>query len=444
MYISIMKNFETFQESYRPYDEMIEKFYKQDTSTFEEADIENITKKAHEQKVALEKLKKELAPLEKILTTEQFKTLTESLNGSIELCGKLEESSLAYKDARSAENLNVLTSQIVLMQGSNDKLSNQFNQLEELLIYSLVSGVLTKQMDMGEFKEVIESLNPESNLHDQLEQVESYITTRKAKQEEGSVEKPQEQSTPQETNSTPATAPSETSTEIAEIEPAEMTLEEKIEQINFNQNGNMIAEVQELTVEDRMNQIQSAVDELEAKDQLTFRESIELQVLKTEQLELAAYSDTLDDQKLSRDESKRNRKLTSVDKKLEEAQADLKRSQKQYQKYQGRVMRFFSMRYQEQMAQNIQKLREKRGVLQDLQRKSAVAKFDKNSRKMMRNARIVGTATVIAQEIQLLQKDRARFKRRTKSDVRRLQGKVGARLEDRRLDAPEETLQLAA
>ena len=157
----------------------------------------------------------------------------------------------------------------------------------------------------------------------------------------------------------------------------------------------MVAEVQELTVEDRMAQIASQLSSL--KEKLSLKDMITIHTLQEEQLQLEAYVEALATQKLSKREVKRNKRMEVVTNKIDENKQLLAESMAKSKQYNSKIMRFFSARYQEQLASKIVDLREKRGVLQAEQRMSAVAKYNKNAGKIVRSSRFLGTMKGVTQ-----------------------------------------------
>lgn len=194
------------------------------------------------------------------------------------------------------------------------------------------------------------------------------------------------------------------------------TLQEKIDAVNYKLNGNINTEVQEISLESRLETVSVEIEKLQAKEKRTIRDNFRLSQLLEEQVELQAYGTTIENQKLSRSEQRRERRLKSTSEKLTETEASLTEEKEHANQYEGKIMRFLSERYQQGLSERIKGLQAKRGELTDLQKMSSVARFDKASGKIARRSRIKGTIAQLKayreqvfQEIALMRNDMARF-----------------------------------
>lgn len=388
-----MKVIQAFNQSHIAYNIFVDR-KKEDGNNLSNETLTNIQKMSHQRLGNLERLKTQISKLQSFLHPERYKQVMSSLENEIALASMLENDCISYLDTQEPKYLESVVTGLTEEKEYSDKLSTSFSIIENQFGILAVGMALSNQMSIEDIRDLASSLEKGSNLQQNMEQLvitlerkNQNVQEQQVQKEEPTIEEAQEYQEEQEQ----MTAPAPTSPSVA----PQPTFGDRLAQINYKLDGNMVAEVQELTVERRMKEIAMGMSQYANKEKLSLRDMIELYTLQQEQIQLEAYADTLDEQKLSRSERKRNKLMKNATNKLEENKRLLEQSKQNYQKYDSKAMRFFSARYQEQMAVNIEKLNQKRGMLQAEQRRSAIVKFNKNSGKMARKSRTLGTILAV-------------------------------------------------
>lgn len=382
--VTIMSSFQKRQMLYGEYTETLRKEGSISPTTFLE--IRDVAKKRVEE---LQQLKKGLSSLEGIIPPDTYKSLLSSIENEEALASMLVSDSENFLETQDKKFEESVLSGLEYETEYSMNLNQSLAAIERQMGIMMVGAVLNNKFSLEEIKEIANNLEKGSPFQKQMEDLANYMqrTNMYGKKEVVTVQNESEKTNP-ESQQQPVD-------DKQEEEKKEPTLEEKISQINYSSDRNMVAEVQELTVEDRMAQIASQLSSL--KEKLSLKDMITIHTLQEEQLQLEAYVEALATQKLSKREVKRNKRMEVVTNKIDENKQLLAESMAKSKQYNSKIMRFFSARYQEQLASKIVDLREKRGVLQAEQRMSAVAKYNKNAGKIVRSSRFLGTMKGVTQ-----------------------------------------------
>lgn len=343
----------------------------------------------------LDKLKKEMSKLENFLHPVTYKILMSSIENEKILAGTLQSDCEQFLETQEKKfEESVLTG----LQYENElsmSLIQSLSTVERQMGIMIVGSVMNQKMTLEEVSELSSSLEKGTPFQMQIEDLENYM--KRSIQAETSMNISDEKEDKKEEGDVSSNSSEEEKKETAATKKAEPTLADKIAEIQFSENKNMVAEVQELTVEDRMAQIAGILASLSGKEKLTLRDMIQIHTLQEEQVQLEAYVASLAEQKLSRSQVRRNKKMELVNEKIEQNKKNFETSLENSQHYNSKIMRFFSARYQEQLSNQVEMLRAKRGVLQQNQKASALAKFNKKSGRIVRSSKVLGTIKGMSQ-----------------------------------------------
>lgn len=240
-----------------------------------------------------------------------------------------------------------------------------------------------------------------------------------------------------------ATVKPETVQENASMQPIENkgetrkpTLQEKLAAVNYKLNGNINTEVQEISLESRLETVGAEIERLKSQEKRTIRDNFRLSQLLEEQVELQAYGATIGEQRLSRSEERREKGLKTTSEKLTSTEAELAEAKEIGEQYESHIMRFLSERYQQRLSNRIQRLQTKQGELTSSQKMSSIARFDKESGKIAKRARRKGNIAQlrayrdqILNELESLGNDMIRFSSITEEKVAQMRNGTVAMLE---------------
>lgn len=351
------------------------------------AQLVEIQDAANKRVESLENLKKEIMKLEKKIHPDRYQEIFRCVEAELTLASMLATDCSEYLSTQDPKYLDSVMEGLTTEKEYSAKLDASFSMLERQIGTIMAYKALSGEMSLDEIRDFSMSLEKNTPLQKNMEELVHTLERRSIKTNEVTHEeqKPLEPEREEEKQKT------------QEKEIRKPTFQERLDQINYTLGGNLVSEVQELTAEESLLQIQKQITLLESKEKLSLKDMIQLQSLKETQLEMEAYADSLGEQKLSLGERNRDNKMASATHKIEETSQLLEQSRQNYQAYNSKIMRFFSMRYQEQLQVNIERLKEKRGTLQTQQKISAVAKFNKNSGKIARRSRVLGTVRGLSQ-----------------------------------------------
>lgn len=378
--VTIMSSFQKRQMLYREYTEALRKEGSISPTTFLE--IRDVSKKRVEE---LQQLKKGLSSLEGIIPQDTYKSLLSSIENEEALASMLVSDSENFLETQDKKFEESVLAGLEYETEYSINLNQSLSTVERQMGIIMVGAVLNNKFSVEEIKEIANTLEKGSPFQKQMEDLANYMerTNLYGKKEVVSV-----QNESAKTNSELQPQPVDDKKEEVKKEP---TLADKISQINYSSDRNIVAEVQELTVEDRMAQIAASLVLLSGKEKLSLADMIQIHTLQEEQVKLEGYVASLSNQKLSRKEVKRNKKMEVATAKIEENKKLIAQSMENSKQYNSKIMRFFSARYQEKLAEQVLNLRDKRGILQREQKMSAIAKYNKNSGRIVRSSRILGT-----------------------------------------------------
>lgn len=360
-------------------------------------DYLEIREQAKKRLAELDTLKKELSKLEGIIHPDTYKKLMSSIENEEALTSMLQSDCEQYLETQDEKFSESVLAGLEYENESSMELMRSIATVERQMGIMIVGSVLNQKLSLEEVMQISSSLEKGTSFQKQMEDLEKYMKRTIPK------ENAKEDTTLETTRQVQPEKPIENNrTEMKPLvgpaaEPKKPTLADKINQVQFSKDKNMVAEVQELTVEERMAEIAGVLASLSGKEKLSLKDMIQIHTLQEEQVQLEAYVASLAEQKLSRSETKRNKKMEVATDKIEQNKKLIAESMKNSKQYNSKIMRFFSARYQEQLASQVTRLREKRGVLQKQQKKSAIAKYNKASGKIIRSSRILGTIKGMSQ-----------------------------------------------
>ncbi len=344
----------------------------------------------------LNQLKGQMSKLEGMISPDSYKKLMSSIENEEALTSMLQSDVENYLGTQEKKYEESLFAGLEYGQESGKELNQALATFERQMGITIVGSVFSNKVSLEEIQELSKLLIDESPFQKQMTDLASYMeriqTREKKEQVTQSIEKTVDSglkpidplgSNPSELK--PLAGEQQT------MKPKETTLADKIAGISYASDRNMVAEVQALTVEERMAQIAASLTLLSDKKKLSLSDMIQIHTLQEEQVKLESYIKALAEQKLSRKEVKRNKKMEIATTKIEENKKLIAQSMENSKQYNSKIMRFFSARYQERLAEQVLNLRAKRGVLQREQKMSAIAKYNRNSGKIVRSSKVLGT-----------------------------------------------------
>ncbi len=434
-YISYTKVVTHFQVEQKDYLAFVDQIRKDSEETLTPSQLLEIKEASEKRKESLDSLRTQMKKLQEFFPIETYKNLMNSIENEYALVEMLGEDCEKFIKEQDNKYLESVLYGLGEEKEYNDALSKSLSDVEYRFGISILNEALTGSLEIQDIKDIALSLDVNTPLRQNLDNLITDLERKEAKAK-------REESEPKE-----EPIEEEEKKEEEAKEEKTVSLEEKIAHVNYAQKGNIVKEVQQLTIDDRLEQIEKQLTELHSKEKLTLKDRIALQRLAQEKLDLSAYKDTLERGKQTSKENRRDKNISKTDASIEAALENLEQSRENYEAYDSKIMRFFSMRYQEQLQVNIQKLQDKRGVLQQQQRISAVAKFDKKSGQIARKAAVLGTVrgvkdqtrekieelrelkNQVAQEFQSFKSDISRFTSH-REEIPELQEKAGTSLDN--------------
>lgn len=388
-----------------------------ENSTFNPTQLLEIKDLYSKRKEQLEKFEKEISKLEYIMNIEVLKPFIVAIHNEIASLDMMTNDATKYIETMDPKYIDSVMYGFDLEKEQNHTLMRNIMACEQALGIYFLNQIQTSQMTLEDLKEINLSIEPNSILYKRLSEVISIIEKEKLSKSLIPIEQNQadiqQKSDTLEQNSFSVVEESKQPENITQNspKPKEATLQEKLDRLNYTLGNNLHAEVQTITAEDSLANIIEQIKILEAKDRLSFKETIQLHTLRDQELGIQKYIENIETQNLALGDKSREKKLAKNSSKIELAQSNLIASRSNFQNYDSKVMRFLSMRYQEQLQANIMNLRQKNGILASVQKESAVAKFAKNSRKISRGAKftgfINGTKQITTEKIEQLKQLKA-------------------------------------
>ena len=271
--VTIMNKLKKRQMLYGEYTETLRKEGSISPTTFLE--IRDVAKKRVEE---LQQLKKGLSSLEGIIPPDTYKSLLSSIENEEALASMLVSDSENFLETQDKKFEESVLSGLEYETEYSMNLNQSLAAIERQMGIMMVGAVLNNKFSLEEIKEIANNLEKGSPFQKQMEDLANYMqrTNMYGKKEVVTVQNESEKTNP-ESQQQPVD-------DKQEEEKKEPTLEEKISQINYSSDRNMVAEVQELTVEDRMAQIASQLSSL--KEKLSLKDMITIHTLQEEQLQL--------------------------------------------------------------------------------------------------------------------------------------------------------------
>lgn len=379
---------ENFKEMHNLYSEFAEN-YRQDKSDFGPSTYFVINQAAHKRVEEVKQLKEKVSKLQDIIHPDIYKKIMSSIENEEALASMLESDCANFSSTHEEKYKESVITGLEYEKECGMQLNYSVSMLEDQMRIYIAGLAFSGRISIEDVREVSKNLDKKSPFQRELEDL---IIELEKKQKQEKVEQPIEEEKKPDTFEPSKVELQPLVGQVASVKPHEPTLADKIAVVNYARNGNnMVKEVQELTIEDRMAQISASIARLAGKEKLTLREMIEIKTLQQEQVELEAYVETLSNQKLSRSEMKRNKKLQKATERLHENATLLQQEKTNSEEYNSKIMRFLSARRQERLEDQLLALSQKRGVIQDKQKASAIARYNRKSGKITRKARVLGT-----------------------------------------------------
>lgn len=399
----------------------------------------------------LEKFERELDKFEKFMPSSNFKQLKEALANQR---GHLSKMCVSISSFIELENLEIMESLISNFEEQSligDALNKELSDFNRDLGFNLFFRAMRNEITLVDLRLMAAAFEPDSELFTNINNIISYIELRdneklatydptltnyaEDEQKKDKKEVPVPEVVPEEKTDTQeqtATVSAVSAVQDVQQAPKEPTLQEKLDAIKFKTKGSINQDVQNLTVEDALATIAKDIAILEAKEKLSVSEKFKLSQLKEKQVLFQAYYENIENQEVSKGETKRDAKLAKTIEAISAKQQQIAAAKTQGEQYESKVLRFLSARYQKKLKDQLVTLRFKKGKLTSMQKMSSVARFDKQSKKMARQARIKGTIRQlktfrdsIVAEINAMESDFQRFSSVKPETVERMrQGNV--------------------
>ena len=416
---------------------------KKESDSFDKDTLYSMRAEYERRLAELEKFEHELDKFQQFMPESNFKELKNALGNQKMHLGKMCGDISGFLELGNQDMMDDLINCFTGQQLIGETLSKEFQDFNRDLGFNIFFRAMKNEIDLMDLRIMAAAFESNSDLVENINRVISFVERRDGKQlaafepeslqrkpEEKKEEQPVEQPKAVETVQPQEEVVEEEKQEAAQpatVKPPEPTLEEKIEAVRFHDKGNINRDVQNITIEDRLAGITKDIASLETKEKLTVKDRFRLHQLKEQQLAFEAYVQTLENQATSRRENKRDKKLETTVGKINGKLAKLNEAQEMSAQYRSGLMRYLSSRYQEKLNGQIAKLTEKEGTLEAKQRVSAVARFDKKSKKLMRQAKRKGTINQLKEfrdsivtEVGAIQSDLTRFRSATSEQIERI------------------------
>ena len=386
---------------------------------FQKEEIETIKTEYQQRLIVLEQFEKELDKFEKILPSEVYKQLKSALSEEKTILGRIIADASGYLELNDEMYLTSLMDSFKKEQDIDLSFSKEMNTFANDIGFNLLKQAIDNKITLEDLKLMAEAFEKDSPLYERVKFSIDFLERR-----EKEVTKGQESEKKEE--------PEESKEETGKTEETpSLSLQEKLNNINYQTGTNLNVAVQELTVEDAITGLQKQIDVLQAKDKLTVKETFTLRQLQEQQLAFQAYMESLDDQKLTSKEKRTNKKLDKTLDRIELKTSELQAAIEQSNQYQSRVLRFFSARYQSRLKEEIEALQRKQGMMTTMQKQSAIARYNKQSKKLVRRAKRKGTIEQLKEyrnslvnELSNISQDISRFVSTKDQDMEELEQSV--------------------
>ena len=363
----------------------------------------------HQRKAQLEAYREQLDKLEPIFGApiSDLSALLQATIGTVDnILGDIDQ----YLETQDSKYIDTILKDIKVEKKQNQAFLSGSEKCEHKASLYVFNQTLKKEIELNELAEIVKSLDQDSPITKKLLDVIAAASIHFSRQ-------PEEKEEVRE----------EAEEQVIEETTAEPTLDDKIAAVSYQPDGNIYRETQVLKAEHSIEGLVAEIVALEGKDKRSFKENIRLQTLKEQEIRMQELRETLESQKLSRSARGREKGIDKTEQKLIRTQNSLALSQENFKGYNSSIMRFFSMRYQEQLQANIEALQQKSGMLQGKQKASAVANYDASERKVIRGTKFIGTVRAfgeaasnkleqlkqfkkqVSEEFSMLKSDIARF-----------------------------------
>lgn len=422
---------------------------KQTNDLFDKEQIQQISKAYSARAMELERFSKELDKFEKFMPPSMYNNLKKAISNELFNIGNLMSNVHGYLELGDQGLLDDITEKFDAEKETGLSLAKEMEMFTHNLAFNLFMQARLGHLTIEDLKLMALAFESDSVLFDKIHHVIMMLEDEDllkmippALAERLGIEQPNEKK--EVTNEAPVNPVVEADEkkteavanvgaatvvqEAAVVENAENTtekkvetvkkptLQEKIDAVNYKLKGNINEEVQEISLESRLETVGAEIEKLQAKEKRTIRDNFRLSQLLEEQVELQAYGTTIGEQKLSRSEERREKGLKTTSERLTSTEAELAEAKEIGEQYESHIMRFLSERYQQKLSNRIQRLQTKQGELTSSQRMSSVARFDKESGKIARRARRKGNIAQlrayrdqILNELESLGNDMIRF-----------------------------------
>lgn len=474
--------YNTLYKNTRVFDELREsldnKQNKQADELFDKEQIQQIEKAYKVRAMELERFSKELDKFEKFMPPSMYNRFKKAISDELFAVGNLMSNVHAYLELGDEGLLSSIAEKFDAEKETGMVLGKEMESFTNNLAFNLFMQVRLNFLTLEDLKLMALAFESDSILVDKIHNVITMLENdefiRRISPElaerlgiELPTEKKEEPVTAAEVKpveategkkvevvatagAATATAKPETVQGNASMQPIENkgetrkpTLQEKLAAVNYKLNGNINTEVQEISLESRLETVGAEIERLKSQEKRTIRDNFRLSQLLEEQVELQAYGATIGEQRLSRSEERREKGLKTTSEKITSTEAELAEAKEIGEQYESHIMRFLSERYQQRLSNRIQRLQTKQGELTSSQKMSSIARFDKESGKIAKRARRKGNIAQlrayrdqILNELESLGNDMIRFSSITEEKVAQMRNGTVAMLE--RIPSTEE------
>lgn len=355
---------------------------RKENETFTASQLIEIKQEYQKRRNQLEGFKNLILSLSSVIKAEAYTSLMNALSNQIVSLDMMISDVDNYINTNEDKYIDSVLYGFSYEKENNEILTKAMLLAESNFGMFILSKALNGEITLKQLEDLIRNFEADSSVYNNLSEIIKAVNLNSKQEKESN----QSLVPTEELVNTASKNQEEAKREI----PSEPTLQEKINQVQYKNNGNISVEVQTLSTENQLAQTKNKIAVLKAKGKLSLKETIQLHTLYSNEIGLQNYMNNLADSKLSSSERRRDRKIENANYKLENIDANLKISQENYKNYSSKAMRFFSARYQEQLKYNIDMLQQKNGMLAANQRASSVARFNKQSKKIARSAKVSG------------------------------------------------------
>ena len=323
-------------------------------NTFSKEQVEQIAKEFKARLEALEKFERELDKFEQFMSPGAFKNLKDALSNEKMILGRICADAYGFIELNNPDYLESIMNSLDTEKDITATFVKEMSHFSTDLGFNLLMQAMDEKISLQDLQLMQAAFESDSDLHDRISHVIDVVEKRQAEKAKEPVQATETKEPVVEENANVVVTPPPvvehtegegelTGGEVEQVpEPRKPTLEEKIAAVNYQQGMNINATVQEITLEGKLAELAAEIEQLQSKEKLTVRDKFKLRQLLEQQLAFQTYGKSLEDQRVSGKERRRNKKLSLNADKLDGKTEALEESIEQSKEYNHSQTREFA------------------------------------------------------------------------------------------------------